>query len=98
MNIQGRQPNDTYSKLTFLIQTLRLSAIADKPITPKDHYPPGDRRDYSNQDLGLALDISNQMEQFLKALPAHLLVDAYPSNSGLLSCFELQAHVLKSRY
>jgi hypothetical protein len=56
-------------------------------------------RNWSNQDLGMILDVSTEMDQFLETLPGHLQVVANPSSgSELPSCFELQAHVLRARY
>ena len=94
--LQGRQPQGTLSKITFMIQTLKLSAIADKSMSPKDHSLPANVRDCSN--LGTVLDISTEMDRFLERLPAHLRADAHSCYSDPPSCFELQAHVLRARY
>jgi hypothetical protein len=95
---EGQQPVNSYSKMTFLIQTLKLSAIADKALSHKEHYVQKDMRDWSNQDLGLILDVSTEIEQFLAGLPVHLQADTHSNYGSLPFCFALQAHVLKARY
>jgi len=67
-------------------------------MLPNDHYLPEDVRVFSNQGLGLLLDVSTEMDQFLEKLPAHLQAGTHSNYGDLPSCFELQAHVLRARY
>ncbi|KAF2668487.1 hypothetical protein BT63DRAFT_425801 [Microthyrium microscopicum] len=94
---QGQKPPGTQSKITFMIQSLTLSAIADKSMSPRDRSRPVNVRDCSNLELGTILDISAEMDGFLERLPLHLKADAHSNYCDLSSCFELQAHVLKAR-
>jgi hypothetical protein len=73
--------------------------IGDRILTLWDEHDVQNLRGYSNQALGLVLDINSELDHFLQDLPALLqLHDTSSYSSSLPRSAELQSRVLKARY
>ncbi|KAH8668533.1 fungal-specific transcription factor domain-containing protein [Xylariales sp. PMI_506] len=94
---EGAQPKGIPSRLTYYNYNLRLSTIGDKGLLLQDPRSECGSGVGPDQSLGLALDISSEMDMFLERLPPHLRSSTMTQDPTRRNCFELQRAILRSR-